>query len=206
MGIQDSALGVLEEKIISAGGFSRHPKDVVKKNPDAFGGHPDGFTNLTFLFDPRKPDDGWTRIADAPGPPRQAAATAVADSDLYMIGGFSYSEPRSYTFTYRLRSEGGHPHGFCHVRDVDSCFRDSVHQIMTLRVTRAAVYSTARTMTPTQKLVCLPHPASIRSISSSEVLAPSVLIRNAGNAPVPTDAPAVFHRDHFTEVLLVMGK
>src|SRR5437870_2312504 len=44
MGIQDSGLGVLDGKIVSAGGFSRHPKDVVAKHPDAFDGQPTGFT------------------------------------------------------------------------------------------------------------------------------------------------------------------
>ena len=107
MGVQDSALGLVDGLLISAGGFTRHPKDVVAKHADAFDGEPHGFTKLTFLFDPRKSADGWTRIADVPGPARQAAATAVVGADLYVIGGFSYTEPRSYTSTYRRRSEGG---------------------------------------------------------------------------------------------------
>src|SRR3990170_8604835 len=77
MGIQDSAFEILDQTIISAGGFSRHPKDVVGKHPDAFDGQTSGFTKLTFLFDPKNTEEGWRRIADAPGPPRQAAATAV---------------------------------------------------------------------------------------------------------------------------------
>src|SRR5215207_4537889 len=77
MGIQDSSFACLGDTIISAGGFSRHPKDVVARYADAFDGQPSGFTKLTFLLDLRRPDGVWTRIADAPGPPRQAAATAV---------------------------------------------------------------------------------------------------------------------------------
>jgi N-acetylneuraminic acid mutarotase len=105
LGIQDSAFGALDGQIISCGGFSRHAKDVVEKYPDAFDGQPNGFTKLTFLFDPRKAGNGWARIVDAPGPPRQAAATAVVGSDFYMIGGLSYTEPNAYTSTYRLRLE-----------------------------------------------------------------------------------------------------
>jgi hypothetical protein len=107
LGIQDSAFGIVGTTIVSAGGFSRHPKDVVQQYPDAFDGQPSGFTRLTFLFDPQKPQQGWTRIADIPGPARQAAAAVVVGSDLYCIGGFNYSEPFSYRFTYRLRNQRG---------------------------------------------------------------------------------------------------
>ena len=107
MGIQDSVFGVIHGKLISAGGFTRYPKDVVKKYPDAFGGRPDGFTKLTFLFDPARSGDGWNRIADIPGPARQAALAVVVDDALYGIGGFNYTEPFSYRSTYRLRYENG---------------------------------------------------------------------------------------------------
>lgn len=107
MGIQDSACGIVHGKLISAGGFSRHAKDVVQKYPDAFGGKPDGFTAISFQFDPAKPSDGWTRIPDIPGPPRQAALSAVVNNELYAIGGFNYTAPYSYRSTYRLNRDGG---------------------------------------------------------------------------------------------------
>lgn len=107
MGIQESACGVLNGKFISAGGFTRHAKDIVKFYPNAFGGAANGFTSLTFLFDPLKPENGWTRITDIPGPPRQGAATVVAGDSLYAVGGFNYTDPFSYRSTYRLRWEGG---------------------------------------------------------------------------------------------------
>ena len=107
MGIQDSALGVLHGKVISAGGFTRHPKDILHTWPDIFAGAKSGFTNAVFVFDPRHAAAGWTRIADVLGPARQAAAAAVAGDALYVVGGFSYSAPHSYRSTYRLHEEGG---------------------------------------------------------------------------------------------------
>lgn len=107
MGIQDSACGVVKGKFISAGGFSRHPKDIVKRFPGAFGGKASGFTNLAFSLDLTQTEKGWTRIPDLPGPARQAAATAVVGDALYAIGGFSYTTPFTYRSTYRLQQDGG---------------------------------------------------------------------------------------------------
>jgi len=107
MGIQESACGILAGKFVSAGGFTRHPKDIVKLYPDAFDGKPNGFTKLTLVFDPRRPEAGWARIADIPGPPRQGAAAAVVGDALYAVGGVNYTEPLAYRSTFSLRQEGG---------------------------------------------------------------------------------------------------
>src|SRR5436853_3312368 len=72
MGIQDSAFAVLDHKVISAGGFTRHPKDVLKTWPEAFQGQKSGFTSLAFVFDPNHPELGWSRISNMPGAARQA--------------------------------------------------------------------------------------------------------------------------------------
>jgi hypothetical protein len=110
LGIQDSAFGIVGGQIVSAGGFSRYPKDVVARYPDAFAGEPkgeSGFTGIVFTFDPHKPDAGWTRITNIPGPSRQAAAAVVVNDSLYAIGGFNYTEPRAYRETYRLSRTNG---------------------------------------------------------------------------------------------------
>lgn len=107
MGIQDSVVECVGGKIVSAGGFTRHPLDICKKYPDAFGGQPSGFTSLAFIFDPKDESAGWERIADVPGPPRQGAAVAVADDMMYVMGGMNYADPFTYRETYRLREEGG---------------------------------------------------------------------------------------------------
>ena len=75
-------MAVLDGRVISAGGFTRWPKDSVVKYPDLFGGAKNGFTHATFVFDPRHEASGWTRIENIPGPRRQAAAAAVVGGAL----------------------------------------------------------------------------------------------------------------------------
>ncbi len=115
-GIQGSSFALVDGAIVSAGGVSRSPKDILTAHPDAFqsqqfakGG---GFTSLAFAIEPRGGRAQWTRIANIPGPARQAATTAVVGKELYAIGGFSYSDPHGHTDactyrdTYRLSREG----------------------------------------------------------------------------------------------------
>jgi hypothetical protein len=107
MGIQDSAVGVIHGKIVSAGGFTRHPLHIARRYPDAFGGQPSGFTKLAFVLDPQNESAGWKRLPDMPGPARQGAAVAVVDDMLYAMGGINYTEPLCYRDTYRLREKDG---------------------------------------------------------------------------------------------------
>ena len=107
MGIQDSAVGIVDGQVVSAGGFTRWPLDIVARYPDAFGGEPSGFTRLAFAFDPAHEEAGWQRIADMPGPARQGPAVAVAGDALYVVGGINYTEPYTYRETYRLRHRDG---------------------------------------------------------------------------------------------------
>ncbi len=107
LGIQESVCGIIDGLFVSAGGFTRHPKDVVEHYPDAFGGAASGFTSIAFAFDPADEAAGWQRIADIPGPPRQGAAMVAVDNALYAIGGFNYDLPNSYRDTYRLTRENG---------------------------------------------------------------------------------------------------
>lgn len=107
LGIQDSAMGFVEGRLVSAGGFTRWPKDSVAKYPGLFGGAKSGFTNATFVFNPGDAAAGWQRIEDIPGPRRQAAAAAVVDGALYAAGGFNYDAPYTYRSVYRLKPARG---------------------------------------------------------------------------------------------------
>ena len=113
MGIQDSAVGNVGDKIVSAGGFTRHPLDIVAKHPDAFGDEASGkkrqsgFTKLTFALDPAREDLGWQRIVDMPGPARQGNAVAVVGDAMYVMGGTNYDDPKTYRDTYRLQCRDG---------------------------------------------------------------------------------------------------
>lgn len=102
LGIQDCSVGVINGRIISTGGFSRHPKEVLQLYPDAFEGESSGFTRLTLLFDPHDETAGWTRIPDRPGVARQGAAAAVVNDELWTFGGFSYAEPLCFQDVCRL--------------------------------------------------------------------------------------------------------
>ncbi|MBI3922458.1 MAG: hypothetical protein HY318_13635 [Armatimonadetes bacterium] len=109
MGIQDSAVGVVDGKLVSAGGFTRHPLEILKFHPDAFGGNPQGsgFTSLAFVLDPANEAAGWTRITDIPGHARQGGAVAVVGDAMYVMGGLSYDEPYTYRDTYQLHHRKG---------------------------------------------------------------------------------------------------
>jgi len=108
MGIQDSAVGMIHGKLVSAGGFTRHPRDIVMQYPDAFGSQPSGFTRLAFAFDAADETAGWERIPYMPGPARQGAAVAMVDNMLYIMGGMNYTDPFTYRDTYRLWEKDGH--------------------------------------------------------------------------------------------------
>ena len=107
MGIQDSAFGFLRGQMVSAGGFTRHPLDIVTHYSDAFGGEASGFTKLAFALDPGQEDHGWRRVADIPGPARQGGAVAVVADAMYVMGGISYAEPYTYRDTYQLQGRDG---------------------------------------------------------------------------------------------------
>ncbi|MEW6749720.1 MAG: hypothetical protein AB1505_01915 [Candidatus Latescibacterota bacterium] len=107
MGIQDSAVGFASGRLVSAGGFTRHPRDVLRQHPDAFDGEPSGFTRLTFALNLADEGSGWQRLPDVPGPARQGAAVAVVDDALYLMGGMSYAAPHTYRETFRLRCQAG---------------------------------------------------------------------------------------------------
>jgi len=107
MGIQDSAVGYVGGRIVSAGGFTRHPLGILALHPDAFAGEPSGFTKLAFVLDSAHEELGWQRIPDIPGPARQGGAVAVAGDAMYVMGGINYDEPYTYRDSYQLRSCDG---------------------------------------------------------------------------------------------------
>jgi N-acetylneuraminic acid mutarotase len=106
MGIQQSAVSLLGNYLVSAGGATRYPKDVVKHYPGVFGGASQGCTSYTFALDVRQDAGHWTRIADMPGPCRETGMAVTIDDTMYVVGGFSHSEPYAFRDGYRLRRRG----------------------------------------------------------------------------------------------------
>lgn len=108
MGIQDSTVGIIDNHLVSAGGYSAYPLDVVKTYPDTFGDKPHGFTKLALSLDLAKQPGEWKRIDDMPGPARQGPAVAVVDDVIYAMGGMNFDEPHhAYADTYRLERRDG---------------------------------------------------------------------------------------------------
>ena len=106
MGIQLSAVGLVDGILISAGGATRYPKDVVTRYPDVFAGAAQGATSISFALDTRKRGADWTRIPDLPGPKRETGMAVTVGGVLYVFGGFSYSPPYTLRDGYRLRRQG----------------------------------------------------------------------------------------------------
>jgi N-acetylneuraminic acid mutarotase len=107
MGVQLSAVDLLEGNLISVGGATRYPKDIVARYPDAFGGAAQGATSFSFALDTEWSGADWTRIPDMPGPRRETGMAVTVDDELYVFGGFTYSPPYTLRDAYRLRRRRG---------------------------------------------------------------------------------------------------
>jgi len=106
MGIQLSAVDMLGNTLISAGGATRYPKAVVAKYPNVFGGAAQGATSFTFALDTAHDGADWTRIPDMPGPRRATGMAVTVGDALYVFGGFTYSPPYTLRDGYRLLRQG----------------------------------------------------------------------------------------------------
>ena len=99
-GFQDSDGGVLGTSLITVGGFCSGGLDEDNRRKP--GRYPRGFLKKGWELDLAAPDRGWQRLPDFPGEARQALSSAVVGNALYFWGGFSYTEPYSYSDGWRL--------------------------------------------------------------------------------------------------------
>lgn len=106
MGVQLSAVSLLGDSLISAGGATRYPKNIVSRYPDVFGGAQQGYTNYTFALNVAQAGAEWMRIPDMPGPRRETDMAVTVDGAMYVFGGFSHSEPYTFRDGYRLCRKG----------------------------------------------------------------------------------------------------
>lgn len=103
-GLQDSAVGVLSNTLISVGGFN---------NGSGPGGR--GFHNETWGISLGDSTDGWADLppypgsnnpSDVDGAGRQEGFSAVVGNELYVWGGFNYTAPYAYADGYKLSRIG----------------------------------------------------------------------------------------------------
>lgn len=102
-GFQDSDGGILENTLITVGGFCQGQTNVPGKETK----YPRGFLNKAWGLNLAAPQTGWQSLPDFPGDPRQELSSVVVGNGLYCWGGFSYSSPYCYSDGYRLTQSNG---------------------------------------------------------------------------------------------------
>ena len=80
-----------------AGGFCGGYEDDWKP-----GMYPRGFLRKTWALDLAHEEGGWMDLPDLPGAARQDSLAISVDDQLYLWGGFSYTDPCCYADGYRL--------------------------------------------------------------------------------------------------------
>lgn len=104
-GFQDSDGGILGDQLITVGGFcSGGLKEDNRRKP---GRYPRGFLNKAWRLRLNSSRQGWERLPDLPGAPRQALSAARVDEALYFWGGFSYTKPFCYSDGWKLERING---------------------------------------------------------------------------------------------------
>lgn len=101
-GMQDNHVSVIHNWLVSVGGFCGGYDDDWKP-----GRYPRGFLNTVWGLDLDHEDKGWVELPSLPGAPRQGMLGTRVENALYVWGGFSYSEPYTYTDGYRLSRKDG---------------------------------------------------------------------------------------------------
>ncbi|HOW73511.1 MAG TPA: hypothetical protein PKY77_23160 [Phycisphaerae bacterium] len=99
-GVQDSAIGIIDDRLILVGGFcAGRDKDAVPGKP---GKYPRGFLKKGWALNLKDPQASWVSLPDLPAIERQALAGIVVDEALYCWGGINYTAPFTYRDGYRL--------------------------------------------------------------------------------------------------------
>lgn len=101
-GFQDSNGGILDNVLVSACGFC-DGRDNARKP----GIYPRGFLKKVWVLDLGNEAKGWASLPEFPGAARQGLLAAIANGAVHYWGGFSYSEPYTYSDGYRLARKDG---------------------------------------------------------------------------------------------------
>ncbi len=101
-GFQDSDGGFIGDNLITVCGFCSG-----EDAPSKPGRYPRGFLKKAWGIDVTKEAEGWFALPDFPGDARQEVFAIPVNDQIYVWGGFSYSEPYCYKDGYRLSRNDG---------------------------------------------------------------------------------------------------
>ena len=101
-GLQDNSIQVMDNWLISVGGFCGGRDEDFKP-----GVYPRGFLNKVWGLNLADEAAGWVSLPPFPAEGRQAMQGTVADDCFCVWGGFNYTAPYTYKDGYRLFRRGG---------------------------------------------------------------------------------------------------
>lgn len=98
-GFQDSSGGIVGHLLVTIDGFCG---GQTKGDVNKLGKYPRGFLKKAWSLNLKAPQDGWQRLPDFLGVPRQALSCASVKDNIYCWGGFSDSYPFCFRDGYEL--------------------------------------------------------------------------------------------------------
>ena len=96
-GLQDNTAALVDGYLVSVAGFCSGIDGDWKP-----GVYQRGFLNKAWALDLSRPERGWEELPPLPGAPRQGMYGEQVDEALHLWGGFSYTEPFTYSDGFRL--------------------------------------------------------------------------------------------------------
>ena len=101
-GMQDNDGGIVDGYLVMATGFCHGYDDKLKP-----GKYPRGFLRKVWALKLDDQEKGWIELPSIPGAARQETQAISVNNELYLWGGFSYSEPYCYKDGYKLSHKNG---------------------------------------------------------------------------------------------------
>ena len=101
-GMQDNDGGVIDNFLVMAVGFCHGQGNEQKP-----GVYPRGFLKKTWALNLDNEAEGWIDLSDFPGAARQETVGMSVNNEIYLWGGFSYTDPFCYSDGYKLSHRDG---------------------------------------------------------------------------------------------------
>jgi len=99
-GMQDNDGGLIGSHLVMVGGFCHGIDNDWKP-----GKYPRGFLKKAWAMDVLHENEGWKELPDFPGSARQEMYGVSLNNELYLWGGFNYTDPYTYVDGYKLSKQ-----------------------------------------------------------------------------------------------------